>query len=194
MRPRRGIGAALVLVLATTACTGSDTGSEPPRSGATPSSCPSYSSSPALVRDTVLDVKVQHVEESVVIELHQQDVVDSRAQIWSFDVRTPATSWMVDVFTTRRGTEAWLFENPPLPPASDSPAADGCDRMILSSEGDPCRGVMARVAPLEDVVDLVIPRRCLDNPEWVQVGVTVSDRDHESTYSDPKLGPRVGVI
>lgn len=196
MSPQHGAVAALLLMLGTAACTGTSTGTgaTPPRSGATPSSCPSYSWSPALARDTVLDMEVRHVRESVVIKLHQEDVVDSQAQIWDFVVNTPTESWSISVFTTRRGTEAWLFESTSLATPAPTPEPNGCGEYLEGSLGLACRGVMGRVSSADDEVDVVIPRRCLGHPKWVQVGVTVSDGDHEPTYSDPALGPRVGVV
>lgn len=184
------------LLLVSTGCGLLDRPETTPEPEASGSECPTWTPAPAPTRDEVLDVDVLHVETAVVIELHQQDVVASHDQSWDFPVSTPAGDWSVEVSRTREHhrvtTEALLTPVEP-PPSPEPSAADGCDLYSVMVQGGDCSGLTADVAPLSDLVQVVIPRRCLDAPQWVRVGAVVWDGDHAPTYSSPELGPRVPV-
>lgn len=194
MWPRLGLIA--VLLLGVTACTPGARSGPVPDADASTSDCPTYSESPTLPRDEVLGVDVLHVETAVVIELHQQDVVASHSQSWEFPVSTPAGDWSVDVSRSREHrrvtTQALLTPQEPLPTPEPS-TEDGCVLYSVMAQSGDCSGLTADVAPLSDLVQVVIPRRCLDAPQWVRVGAVVWDGHHAPTYSSPELGPRVPV-
>jgi hypothetical protein len=186
---RAGLLAALVVGL--TACTGSTSSGPTPEAATTMSTCPPYSPAPALARDRVLGVEVQHVESAVVIELHQRNIVASNAQAWDFAVETPTGTWTVEAFRDGARTDAMLGIEPVLP--TPDPGSSGCVLYTTTSGGVDCRGLSAVVSPWDDNVQVVIPRRCLDAPAWVRVGATVWDGEHGETHSSPELGPRVRV-
>ncbi|WP_036507716.1 hypothetical protein [Nocardioides sp. URHA0020] len=186
----------IVLAVGATSCTAA--GSTDPSSGAeeAPSACPSPSLAPALPRDRVGAIEVRRTATAVVIEAHQQDVVDSPDQAWAFRVVTPVQAWTVEVHRFDAGeesaTEAVLYPGEPPSPAPTDGGEHGCGGVYGMVTVD-CPGAGAEVAPVADSVQVVVPWTCLRSPEWVRVGVTVEDSGHEPTYSSPALGPQVPV-
>lgn len=187
---------ALVLPLVLGACSSSDAPDERPAGAASATGCPSWTPKPALVRDAIDEVTVLHVSDTVAVTLHQRDVVDSRAPAWTFHVATPSDSWSVDVFRTgsreRLRTEAWLLpdEEPEPPPSAE---VGDCGLYGFGVSADDCRGLTGDVDAKGDVVRVFIPRRCLGDPAWVRAGAEAYEGQHDVSFSDPVLGPKVPV-
>jgi hypothetical protein len=69
---------------------------------------------------------------------------------------------------------------------------DGHDRVQLESrEGTGCKGLWSEVDYRANTIKLSVPRRCLDNPEWVRAGVGFITQNSKAIFLDDALSNRV---
>ncbi|HEY3013468.1 MAG TPA: hypothetical protein VGJ41_00065 [Nocardioides sp.] len=68
----------------------------------------------------------------------------------------------------------------------------GNDVVLFSAEKQlTCKGLWNEVDYRENTIKLSVPRRCLDNPEWVRVGVGYERLTRRAAYLDDALSSRV---
>lgn len=132
----------------------------------------------ADANDDITGVRVRHSWKDVRLTVRFQDLDPALEQSVDVHLQTALKrGWTVDVerFRPRPGKPfqvmTFLYRTPNYPdPADLEDDPDGCGYWVVTGGGS-CRMPGAAVDPDLDVVRIQVPRTCLRNPAWVQVGV-----------------------
>jgi len=68
---------------------------------------------------------------------------------------------------------------------------EGDQVQLFGPDGPGCKGLWSEVDYRENTIKLSVPRRCLDNPEWVRVGVGFITSTPKTVFLDDALSSRV---
>jgi hypothetical protein len=140
---------------------------------------------PEIPDDTPLtlqlgSVDVRHGRDGVVLTARYADVPDAEDFRADVALQTDYQYWAVAVDTwAEGGPVASLTDG--YGDVGDNLGEGGCESFAVLVSEVTCRGIGLDVDPEADRIQVVVPRRCLHNPEWVRAGRLFSD----------DLGPKV---
>lgn len=115
-------------------------------------------------------VRVDHGSDTITVRLSMRDVGRRETGTsWTIHLLVPAGSFFVDAIRDgRRGKlMTFLAREPHFSPPDD------CGSSVGTSTGRSCDGLAAAVDSRHRALDITVPRVCLSDPRWVQVGVAV---------------------
>lgn len=119
---------------------------------------------------------VRHTRTTVQLTLVVAGLADLKDAQASFAVGTHRMDWELDVSKSRGKVEAWLMDVPEYPTDEElaQMEADGQCYFLVGSSGEGCSKVHAAIDVDAGRITASIPRSCLDNPQWVRAGGSVS--------------------
>jgi hypothetical protein len=114
-------------------------------------------------------LRVVHRTDAITLAVAMREVRRRSDNYWSFHLLVPAGAFFIDVFRRPRGHKLMSIfaKEPHFGPADD------CGFSYGTSKGRSCDGLTATLDPRRDTLRVEVPRECLKDPRWVQVGVTL---------------------
>jgi hypothetical protein len=159
--------------------------------GAAPAAHSDEVASGVVLRDGPGDVwtGLSHDQEPTPAEFPAADVTRAFVRHAPFAVRIRMR--FVDlrrVGTQRYGVQIGTPSNVYFAQVVSAPGARRGTHRFDSSQTSGCRGMTHRIRYVRNVVSMRIPRRCLERPRWVRVGLentlTRNHGEHETIYRD----------
>lgn len=112
---------------------------------------------------------VNHTLERVVLTLRLRDLRARGSNMTEFAIRTNERGYLLDVHRFETGSKPDFFlAREPVVPEPDP--ENECGGVVIITTDLYCPRLTGEIAPDKDVVKVLIPRRCLSTPRWVQVG------------------------
>lgn len=149
------------------------------------SECPEPGPEPAS--GGITSVEAVHGTTEVLVEVGLVEIDPDLEQEVGVTFATPEGAWSFDVGRWPRpdgSARIHRFFSPEEKVELPDGAAE-CGAYMITMEGVPCRGSSAGFDLDSAVVTVSVPRPCLENPEWVQVGVTaLFIGEHDIVMSD----------
>lgn len=136
----------------------------------------------------IVGLSVRHEGDTVEVRAHLRNLTGWGDRSVTFEIDTDRRPYSVLVLRnpTRHPADPWLMD------ASGTPSPpDECGSYSTVNFGVPCEGLTAAASSRDDLVSVVIPRSCLDEPQWVKVGLrssrTVGERYRGDVWRRPEL-------
>lgn len=125
-------------------------------------------------------LSVRHTRDRIVLTLQVTGLTKAFRTAAVFDVLTPDREWNIDVDRYHQKTEVSYYEARQF----DADDVGECGYYAYGVAPRSCRGATAAIEVAGDRITASVPRRCLGNPRWVQVGAQVYGGRGARSFSD----------